>query len=566
MPPLMTTSATTWQLPNEAPPKTLPAFVPSPIAQALFNRGVDTAEKLQSLLNPPQRLPYNPLRLGGMDLALQRIYQAIQNRETVGVFGDFDVDGITGTAIVCEGLTAFGVPVIPYLPHRSEEGHGLSERAVDQLVEQGVSLIITVDCGVTSVEETDHARKAGADVIITDHHVPSDALPAAVAIINPNLPSNPYPFTQLCGAGIALKLVQGIYQYHGQPLGPGLMELAALGTIADLVPLLDENRYLVRRGLKDLAITQRPGLQALFRTAGIAPDSVDTETIAFQIAPRLNAAGRMSHAQESLSLLTTQSPREAEELAQRLEELNLERRELTAAVFASVCRRVEEGLPLPAILLVEDPGMTPGIAGLVAGRLAEKYHRPGVAMTALEGDRLLASCRSIPQFNLIEALTQCGDLFQRFGGHSQAAGFTVNRDRLPELSKRLTELALKAVGPHDLAPSLGVDAELKLSEIGPELVDWLTQMEPFGVGNPRPKFLVKNAQVTESRLVGQREQHLRLRVRQGGPSQKAIAFNQAANWGPGISRVDLVATVSVEMWNGFEETTLKVVDFRPSSG
>ena len=555
-----------WGLPQPLPPGALPADIPRPIAQVLVNRGIDTAEKLRLLLRPSQQLPYNPLRLSGMDRALGRIYQAIQRGETVGVFGDFDVDGITGTAIVCEGLEAFGVPAVPYLPHRSEEGHGLSDQAVEYLTGQGVSLIITVDCGVTSLEETDKARQTGVDVIITDHHVPGDALPAAAAIINPNVPGSRYPFSQLCGAGIAFKLIQGVFQFHGQPLNPGMAELAALGTIADLVPVLDENRFLVQQGLEELKYTQRRGLQALYHAAGIAPDTLDAETVAFQIAPRLNAAGRMSHAEESLRLLITQSAGEAQELARRLEQLNGERRELTQLVFAEVCRRVEELADLPPILWAEDPNMTPGIAGLVAGRLVEKFHRPAVALTALEGGRLVASCRSVPQFNFIEALTACEDLFVRFGGHSQAAGFTVSGGRLPELRERLTALALGAVGAQETTPALVVDAELGLAEMGPELLDWLSQMEPFGVGNARPKFLIKNAQVTESRLVGQRQQHLRLRVRQSGGDRKAIAFNQADKWDPAMSHLDLVATVAVDSWNGVEETTLKVVDFRPFPG
>ncbi len=553
-----------WEIPPPLPPGILPPDVPRPIAQVLANRGIDTVDKLRLLLQPSQQLPYNPLRMAGMDAALGRIYQAIQRGETVGVFGDFDVDGITGAAIVCEGLATFGVPTVPYLPHRLEEGHGLSDQAVEYLASRGVSLIITVDCGVTSLEETANARRDGVDVIITDHHVPNAGLPDAAAIINPNIPGSPYPFSQLCGAGIAFKLVQGICQYHGQPIGSGMAELAALGTIADLVPVQDENRYLVQTGLAELQITQRPGLLALYRCAGISAESVDAETVAFQIAPRLNAAGRMSHAEESLRLLTTHSTDEAEELARRVEQLNGERRELTQRVFDAVSRRVAELPELPPMLWAEDENMTPGIAGLVAGRLVEKFHRPAAALTALEGCRWVASCRSVPGFNFIEALQACEELFVRFGGHSQAAGFTVSGELLPQLRERLSGLAVKAAGVVEAMPSLAVDAELELAEIGAELLDWLGRMEPFGVGNARPNFLVRNAQVMESRPVGQRGQHLRLRLRRPGGDQKAIAFNQADKWEPGTTRLDLVATVSVDSWNGMEETSLKVVDFRPA--
>ena len=235
----------------------------------------DSADKLRIFLDPPQRLPYDPLRLAGMEPALRRIYQAINHQEMVGVFGDFDVDGVTGTAIVAEGLEAFGLRVLPYLPHRTEEGHGLSTAAIQHLIDQGVTLIVTVDCGVTSLEEVVYARRVGADIIITDHHLPHSDLPDAAAIINPQLPGGSYPFLNLCGAGLAFKLAQGLYQFHGQPWDRSLLELAALGTIADLVPLLDENRYLVQEGLAALAQTQRPGLQALYRLAAIQPGPLD---------------------------------------------------------------------------------------------------------------------------------------------------------------------------------------------------------------------------------------------------------------------------------------------------
>ena len=266
----MTTEVTkNWELNQRVESHNLPSDLPVPVAQILLRRGIDTAEKLRFFLEPPQRLPYDPLRLAGMDRALGRLHRAVNRKEKVGVFGDFDVDGITGTAILAEGLTSVGLEVVPYLPHRITEGHGLSTNAVEQLVDQGVSLIITVDCGVTSVAEVSRARQLGADVIITDHHVPHAGMPDAVAVLNPKLPGGSYPFLDLCGAGLAFKLVQGLYDFYGQPWQPSLLELAALGTIADLVPLVDENRFLVQEGLRALSRTSRPGLQALYRRAGI---------------------------------------------------------------------------------------------------------------------------------------------------------------------------------------------------------------------------------------------------------------------------------------------------------
>ena len=370
-----------WRLKDIPETHTLPPDVPPPLVPVLLGRGLDTAEKLQMFLRPPHSLPYDPMRLAGMDRAVQRLYLAVERRETVGIFGDFDVDGVTGTAIVAEGLQAFGVPVLPYLPHRVDEGHGLSNAAVEQLSKQGASLIITVDCGVTSVEEVSRARHQGTEVIITDHHTPGPALPEAVAIINPRIAASSYPFLHLSGAGLAFKLIQGLHQFFGQPWSAGLLELAALGTIADLVPLTDENRYLVSEGLSRLAKTQRPGLLALYRQARIDPESINVETVAYQIAPRLNSAGRMGHAGVSLALLTTDSEAEAESLAAKLEASNLERRALSEQAYAAAIDQLRNAGELPAILIVNHSCFTPGIAGLVAGRLVETYNRPAIALS-----------------------------------------------------------------------------------------------------------------------------------------------------------------------------------------
>ena len=562
----MAGGAKRWNLPPPVQDHSLPSDLPSAIVKVLIRRGVDSAERLRIFLEPPQRLPYDPLRLAGMDQALRRLYKAIDRQELLGVFGDFDVDGVTGAAIIAEGLEPFGVRVLPYLPHRTEEGHGLSTAAVEYLVGQGVSLIVTVDCGVTSLEEVASARQLGADVIITDHHLPQSGLPDAAAIINPKLPGGSYPFHELCGAGLAFKLVQGIYQFCGQPWDRRLLELAALGTIADLVPLVDENRYLVREGLASLVQTQRPGLQALYRRAGIRGGSLTTETASFQVIPRLNSAGRMGHAIDCYELLTTKSSAEAEALAEKLEGLNRERRKLTEEAsklgHEQVRSRSESG-ELPAFLMVSDPGITRGVAGLVAGRLAETYHRPAVAM-AVEDDYVVGSGRSIPEFDIFEAFAGCEDLFVRFGGHSQAAGFTMAIEKLPLLEQRLTLAAGKALEAQDLRPALDIDAEVGLADLDGDLPKWLSTLEPFGAANPQPVFLTRRAQVLEARHVGNAGQHLRLNVTQGNGRWTALAFNQSGRWPEGTSVVDLAYSLSRDHWQGVERSTLKVLDFRPA--
>ena len=540
--------------------------LPPVIARLLVGRGIDNSQKLRTFLHPPHRLPYDPLRLPGMDAAVRRIYRAVQGVETVAVFGDFDVDGITGTAIMLEGLTALGVPVIPYLPTRGEEGHGLSEAAIAKLVDSGASLIVTVDTGITDSGPVTYANSRGAEVIITDHHVPSQGLPPAVACVNPHmfkgeLPLFSYPFPDLCGAGIAFKLMQGLYEFQGLPWNPALLELAALGTVADLVPLLDENRYLVTEGMRRMSETRRPGLLALCEAARVSHDMLDTETISFQIVPRLNSAGRMGDPMDSLRLLTTDSAEEAANLAFKLNALNRERRDATSEAMDLAFGHVEALTGLPPILLVASENILPGVAGLVAGRLAERYHRPAIALTLGE-ENAVASARSIPSFNMIDAISSIEDLLERFGGHSQAAGFTVNRRSLEEATRRLTQYAEERLTSIDLTPSVQIDARADLDEFTTEAHEWLRVLEPFGKGNPRPLFATLGARVLEAQFMGYSQQHLRMRVEQGGNVMTALAFGQAEAWGAGMDRIDLAYTIMEDTRQPGTPLALRVSHFR----
>ena len=564
-----------WKL-KDAPPRDgdndFSPDLPTALAKVLAARGIETEQQLRLFLNPPHRLPYCPMRLSGMEAALCRLRQAIPASPPsdpagkVGIVGDFDVDGITGTAILVEALADFGIEVIPYLPHRISEGHGLSEESVRYLAGQGVELIVTVDCGVASVAEVELANSLGIDAIITDHHVPPAILPGAVAIINPAMPGSEYPFPHLCGAGLALKLAQGLYQLMGRPMPRHLLELAALGTIADMVPLLDENRYLVKEGLAELAQTRRPGLKALYRLARLDDKPVTAETVAFQIAPRLNAAGRMGHAMDSLRLLTTQSHGEAESLAAGLENQNRERQQLTRRAFAAARAGVDGLAEIPPFILVEDRAITPGIAGLVAGQLAKTYMRPAVALARVDDNTLVASGRSIPEFNLVRAFDSCADLFVRHGGHAQAAGFTIHPENVPELEKRLSALAGDVLRAHDVEPVLDIDAEVTLSDLTPRFLAALTELEPFGVGNPRPLFLARKLRVANQWLMGNAGQHLKLLVSDGSRQFPALLFHRAQEWIEQTTSVDLVFTVSEDTWQGRKQISLMVEDFRPCEG
>ncbi|SUZ88055.1 uncharacterized protein METZ01_LOCUS40909, partial [marine metagenome] len=518
-----------WSLPTALNTDALSGHVPPAIAQVLVKRGIDTPQKLNFIIEPPHKLPYDPLRIPGMDTALRRLYAAVNNGERVGIFGDFDVDGITGTAIISEGLSSFGVPITPYLPHRVDEGHGLSNAAIDTLAEQGVSLIVTVDTGITSFAEVDYAKSRDVDVIITDHHLPHDRLPNAVTVLNPKIPGGDYPFFELCGAGIGFKLVQGLFEFYGQPWDPGLLELAALGTIADLVPLLDENRYLVREGLRELANTRRPGLRALYGSARVDPAEITAETVSFQIAPRLNSAGRMGDPMDSFRLLTTTSPEEAGTLTHKLESLNMERRAVSEESYAIADQLVEDLGELPSVLVISDERFLRGVAGLIAGRLVDRYRRPAIVI-AVEGEYSVASGRSIPEFNIVAAMESCEDLLVRFGGHSQAAGLTIPTADIPQFKSRLEAYSAQSLRTQDLVRKLEIDAVITLDELNEGMVRWINDLEPYGPGNPRPVFASMGVKVLETFHMGREQQHLRLKVETSGVGFTALAFNQADKW------------------------------------
>ena len=554
-----------WALPAAIDNDALSGHVPTAIAKVLVKRGIDTPQKLSEFLDPPHRLPYDPMRISGMDTALKRLYAAANDGERVGVFGDFDVDGVTGTAIIAEGLSSLGIPVTPYLPHRVDEGHGLSKKAIDSLADQGVTLIVTVDCGITAFDEIDYAKTLGIDVIITDHHLPHDGVPNAVAALNPKIPGGDYPFLELCGAGIGFKLIQGLFEFYGQPWDHGLLELAALGTIADLVPLLDENRYLVREGLKELARTRRPGLRALYSSARIDPEDITAETVSFQISPRLNSAGRMGDPMDSYRLLTTTSPEEAGALTHKLESLNLERRAVTEETYAIASRRVEDLGDLPSMIVISDESFVRGVTGLIAGRLVDRYRRPAVVI-AVEGEYSVASGRSIPEFDIAAAIESCEDLLVRFGGHSQAAGLTVASSAIPELKSRLVAYSAKTLDTQGLVRKLEIDAVIALEELDEVMLRWINDLEPFGPGNPRPVFATLGAKVVEYAHMGREQQHFRLRVEMNGAGFTALAFNQGEKWRPGIQYVDLAYTLMKDSYRGKGAIALRLLDFRESEG
>ena len=551
----------TWWLYPPAPPEFARSVgLPTVVAQVLYNRGITTSEEAHAFLEDSTGPFHNPSLLPQMSAAVERLAQAIESSETIGVFGDFDADGVTATAILSQGLGALGGRVTPYIPHRITEGHGLNVEAVQALKQSGVNLIVTVDCGVTSHREVEFAADLGMDVIITDHHTPAATLPPALATIDPKVPGSGYPFMELTGAGLALKLIQGLYAHLGEGWHRDLLAFAAIGTVADLGPLQGENRAIVAEGLRQLRQTGNPGLNALYRQAKISPRDIDSGTISFIIAPRLNAAGRLQHAISSYSLLTCDTASAANALAETLEDFNRERQRNTEAAIQRALEMADPGEP---IILLAHEEFDPGISGLVASRMVEAFHKPAVVMS-LDGGVVRASARSIPAFNVIAAFEQCKPLFQRFGGHSMAAGFVMSLANLEELRAKLTDIARDILGNSQPAPTLQIDAEARPSDLMGGIYKSLAALEPFGYGNPKPVFLAPRMKVQEAKRVGGEGQHLRLRLWDGRAAWTAFAFRQGERELPGDGLMDLVYSLSINSWRGKRVIELRVEDFRPS--
>ncbi len=552
-----------WLPPPPVAGHRLPSDLEAPAIQLLLSRGIGTSRDLDQFLHP-KGLPYPTNLLSGIDTAVPRLAEAARSGETVAVFGDFDVDGITGTAILTETLYLLGANVIPYLPHPVTEGHGMTGAATRNLIAQGATLIVTVDCGISDVDSVSLAGGSGADVIITDHHVPPADRPDALAIVNPRMPGNAYPFPELCGAGIAYKLATALLEFAGEPPDSSLLELAALGTVADLVPLRDENRYLVQRGLDSLGHTRRPGLKAMLRRVNLEGRQIRSEDISFRIAPRLNSSGRMAHPETSLRLLLTKDTREADRLAVQLEQYNTQRRDLTAAACEVAVNRILALERTPAIIVIHDETFTPGINGLIASRLAETFNRPAVALARADDDHLVASARSPGSFNLIEAISRCRDLLDRYGGHAAAAGFTIRCQAIDRVTERLEGIASAEMGLFEPEPTLEIHAEGTLSQLlSPELTRLCSDLEPFGKDNPPPVFLTRRASVLGWGYVGAQGQHLKLNVASGGRTIDALSWNHQGDW-PGYSTVDLVYQLAADHYRGESRTYLRIEDLRPA--
>lgn len=566
-----------WLVQPPAPPSLVQALGElSPIfLQLLYNRGLDSAGAVQSFLEGRYTASTDPFLLADMDKAVERIRQAITGDETIVVYGDFDADGVTATVLLVEALRGLGLSrqqARPYIPDRIDEGYGLNFDALTHIREElGADLVITVDCGIRSVAEAEHARAIGLDLIITDHHSLGEQLPPALAVINPKRPDSEYPEKMLAGVGIAYKLAEALQQALPQQANyelSQLLDLVALGTVADLAPLLGENRILVIEGLKTLNQLGRPGLRALAEQSGLRAGGMTAESIAFGLAPRINAAGRLAHAYDAARLLALtdldlrQRPDSAEKLALRLNALNRERQDHTRSLTARAETLIDKDMPL---IFAADSEFLPGVVGLVASRLAERYYRPTVVIEKGPAESR-GSCRSIPEFHITQALDEVADLLEHYGGHAQAAGLTVRNENLPALQTQLNQIAAEALTGLNLAPRLEIDSEIELSEVDFALVEMLSQLEPTGFSNPTPVFVSRNVAVLQSRVVGSDKAHLQLDLSDGWREMKAIAFRQSA-WAHEMpARIDLVYSLSINEWRGRRDLQLMVHDLNASDG
>jgi len=548
------------------------------LVQILYNRGITDPEDVDAFLASRVRFD-NPFRMLGVPKAVERIRTAVLAGEPIVVYGDFDADGVTATALLVQTLEAMGAVVNPYIPHRVDEGYGLNCEALDRIAAAGARLVITVDCGIRSPVEVAYGTHLGLDMIVTDHHAMGPELPPALAVINPKQPGDLYPFKDLAGVGIAFKLAQALiledksHPMASEPLNlaeTDLIDLVALGTVADLAPLLGENRSLVQRGLLELGSAQRPGIRALCEESGLRPGKVDAAAIGFVLGPRLNAAGRLSTAEISYRLLTAPDPWIAAPLASELGRLNSRRQELTAESVAMARTLLQPEGAEQYLYFVVDSGFLPGIVGLVAGKLSDDLYRP-VLVAELGSQQTHGSARSIPEFNITAALDECRDLLERHGGHAAAAGFTVRNERLGELRHRLEEIASRQLAGQELLPTLEIDKVVDLADLDWATTEFLTQLEPCGYANPQPVFASLGLEVVDHRPVGKEGQHLKLKVRDPaatGPQTRvvrdAIAFRLGGWAGQMPSRVDLAYTLEINEFSGEPRLQLNVKDLRPA--
>jgi len=561
-----------WQYSDPAPKEPIERLaselaVPTVVARILVNRGIEAIEDAKTYFRADYSNLYDPFLMADMDVATDRLLKAINKKEHILIFGDYDVDGATATAMMILLFRKLGHPVDFHIPNRIRDGYGFNREAIEKAHKQGISLIISVDCGITAMDEIARARELGMDVIVCDHHRPGPELPAATAILNPKRTDCPYPFKELAGVGVSFKLAQALVQKLGadQDTLLDLMDLVAIGSAADIVPLVDENRILVRRGLQELASTRNLGVRALLKSTKLMNTEIGTGQIIFILAPRINAVGRMGDASRAVKLLTTRDENEANRIAEILEKENRQRRSIDEETFREAVEMLEAQFDPEndSAFVISAEGWHPGVIGIVASRIVDRYYRPTVMITTDDGVGK-GSARSIPGFSIYDALESCSDLMIAFGGHKYAAGLTISSENIDLLRQRLKAYSEKALSDEHLTRKLHIDGEIRFSEIDGKLLRILKMMAPYGPQNLRPIFSSKGIRIVGSpAIVG--SNHLRFKAAQDGKVIDAIGFNLGGLLHRLLSNrddVEIAYLIEENHWQGRVSTQLRIKDIR----
>lgn len=537
------------------------------IAHLLALRGIDSFGKARTFFRPGIENLYDPFLMKDMKSATQRLCRAIRNHETVVVYGDYDVDGTTATSIVYTFLQSFGISVHYYIPHRFKEGYGINPDGIKRAIELDADLIISVDCGITAIEEARIAAENGIDLIICDHHNVGNELPDAVAVLDPKRPDCDYPFDGLSGAGVGFKLIQGTIEELGlsKTLAYKYLDLVAVSIASDIVPIVDENRILMREGLSMINSNPRVGLKALMHLIKMPPGTVSTSNIVFSVGPRINAAGRMGDARAAVELMISTDESESSHHAKQLEEINKRRRTTDSRTMDEAVEKVENDFNMDELssMVLHDPDWHLGVIGIVASRLVDAYYRPAIMLSTVEG-KIKGSARSIKGFNIYDALKKCDDLLEQFGGHEFAAGLTMDQSNLDEFRQRIDEIAFRYLKENDFSPEITIDSKLSLSDVNMKFWKLLSQFEPFGPGNLRPTFVSEDVCIEGvPSIVG--NGHLKMKVSQGNSGVfDAIGFNMHEYMPKLINcdenRIDVAYVLEENFWNGRRSIQMRLKD------
>ena len=540
------------------------------IAKVLANRGIESLKSSHNFFNPSNDQLHDPFMMKNMDIAVDRISKNIQNQKPILIFGDYDVDGTTGASLLYLGLKDLNAIVEYYIPHREKEGYGLSSGGIDYAQSVGADLLITCDCGINAFQPVDYANEHGVDIIITDHHIPDKKLPNAYAVLNPKQKGCEYPFKGLCGCGVAFKLISALSEKSGigQNVGLNYLDLVALATSADMVPILDENRVLVHGGLDQLEESKSPGIHQLLVQTGLVGESLNVGKLVFGLAPKINAAGRMGDANRTVELLTTSDKTRAEELASILVRENKRRQLIQEDIVNDAIRLVHSQVDLEnnKVVIIGSKGWHPGVVGIVASRIKDEFSRPAIVIAFDKEGIGKGSARSIPNLDLYEALSYAAKFLEGYGGHPMAAGLTVREDKFENFKSLFLRNVNKILTNDDLIPAISIDGEMALTDINSRFMRFLEKLGPFGPGNMRPKFVSRNLSISgQPRLMGNGE-HIRFIVSQNGRNYPAVGFKLSSHYEDLIRGVpvDIAYVVEVNQWQGQSNIQLNVRDIQLS--